>query len=530
MKKTITIFIILTILLTIIYAPKVLATTSYKVELTDTEITVNDGVISNNSTDAIYLANQMNNGGISENSKEANVAIANVINITSSGTYIFSGRLSNGQIAINTNNIQGEVEIVLDNAQITCEDAPAIFVYNTTTNSENCTVKIKTTANSTNTITGARLKQSIEGWSDQSSILYYIEKGYDDDDGSYYERYKYDGAISSDISLILEGEGTLTINGTKKEGIETKRNLTINSGEYIINSQDDGINACTDNESVITINGGSILINLQDGAEEGDGIDSNGSLYINGGEVYAFASEKSQDSGLDSDKGIYINGGSVVGIGNMADEVSNESKQSFMQLQFASAVSENETITITDENKNPITAFETDRSYTVLVISVPEMENGTYYVYKGGTLQGISQNGLYTTITSYTEGTQQEWSGNGAGMGGGMKPDVMMQGKMAVPEGAEMGQSQMAMPEGMEMGQAPEIPSSNVAITNGEAQVEFTITDTQHSFAGVTNEGTTISMQNVNNTSTTVYGYTLLVIGIIMLIVVLAGIVIKYRK
>lgn len=91
----------------------------------------------------------------------------------------------------------------------------------------------------------ANIKQSVEGWSDQAEVLYHIEKGYDDD-RQYYERYKYDGAISSDISLTFEGEGTLTVNGTEKEGIESKRDITINSGEYKINSLDDGINACTD--------------------------------------------------------------------------------------------------------------------------------------------------------------------------------------------------------------------------------------------------------------------------------------------
>lgn len=383
-----------------------------KITLGNETILVNDNVIGKNASESVYLTSSMNNGGSSEEAKKANKAIDKIINITRSGTYEISGNLSNGQIAIGSNDIEGEVVIILNNANITCENAPAIFVYNKETNSSKCKVTIRLAEGSNNTITGGKLKQSVEGWSDQSEVLYHIEKGYDDD-RQYYERYKYDGAISSDISLTLEGEGTLTVNGTEKEGIESKRDITINSGDYKINSLDDGINACTDNESVITINGGTILVNVRQEAEEGDGIDSNGSIIINGGTVYAFASEKSQDNGLDADKGIYINGGTVVGTGNMADSISQDSKQSFIQAQFREKVAKETLITITDNNNQPIVAFQSDRSYSVLTISTPNLPKENNLIYEGGTIEGNSQNRLYTQITSYTLGTEKQYNSTG---------------------------------------------------------------------------------------------------------------------
>lgn len=379
------------------------------ISLSDSNITVNDDNISESTSENIYLTTTMNNGGSSEDAAKANIKINNIININNSGTYEFTGKLSDGQISVNSNKINGNVIIILNNVDITCKNAPAIFVYNTETSSSTCNIIIKTAKESKNVISGGKIKQSVEGWSEQSEILYYIDKG-NDDDGSYYERYKYDGAISSDISLVFEGEGTLTINALSKEGIETKRDITINSGNYIINSLDDGINACTDNESVININGGTILVNVEQEAEEGDGIDSNGYIYINGGTIYAFASETSQDNGLDSDLGIYINGGYVVGTGNMADSINNDSKQNFMQLQFKQKVEKNTLITITDENQNPITAFQSDRSYSILTISTPELTDGEHYVYEGGSIEGTSENGLYTEIKSYTKGTEKEYS------------------------------------------------------------------------------------------------------------------------
>lgn len=379
------------------------------VSLSDEKITLNGDTITTDSSKGIYLTNSMNNGGTSEDATSANIEISNIINISSSGVYEFTGNLSDGQIAINSNKINGDVTIILNNANITCEKAPAIFVYNSNNDSSNCTITIKTAKETSNTIAGGKIKQSVEEWIDQDKLLYYIEKGYDDD-RQYYERYKYDGAISSDISLTFEGEGTLIVNAIEKEGIESKRDITINSGNYIINSLDDGINASKDKESVITINDGTILVNVQEDAEEGDGIDSNGYIYINGGKIYAFASEKSQDSGLDSDSGIYINGGYVVGTGNMADEISNSSKQEFMQLQFTSKVSQDTLITITDENNNPVVAFKTDRAYSVLTISTPDIKEGEHHVYEGGKIEGTSENGLYTKISSYEEGTIKEYN------------------------------------------------------------------------------------------------------------------------
>lgn len=392
-----------------INTPKVFASNTTYINLSDESITVNNSKITEDTTQNVYLSNAMDNGGSSEDATKANKEITNVINITSSGTYEFTGNLSDGQISVDTNNISGDVIIVLNNVDITCENAPAIFVYNKETKSATCNVIIKTAKDSENTVSGGKIKQSVEGWSDQSKLVYNVEKNYNDE-GEYFERYKYDGAISSDISLTFEGEGNLTVNSLSKEGIETKRDITINSGNYVINSLDDGMNAAADGESVITINGGNILVNVQEEADEGDGIDSNGYLYINGGTVYAFASEKSEDSGLDSDLGIYINGGTVVATGNMADAVSKDSKQNFLQLQFRDKVSKDTLITITNKNKDAITAFKTDRAYSVLVISVPEITDEGISVYEGGEIEGTSQNGLYTKITSYTIGTEKEYN------------------------------------------------------------------------------------------------------------------------
>lgn len=379
----------------------------YEVVLSDDGTMVNGEAISDDPVMPIYWSKDMNNGGTSEQAVAANIKVDDVINIKAPGTYRFTGTLTSGQIAIDTNVIQRDVEIVLAGASITCADGPAIVAYNVNTKTaENCNVTIRTEKDTENYVYGARVKTSVIGWPDQDSIVYNIEKG-TNDEGQYFEQYKYDGAISSDITMTFEGEGTLKFE-SKREGIEIKGDVIINSGNYIFNTDEDGINACLDGESVIEINGGNILVATKKDGPQGDGIDSNGYLYINGGNVYSFANPTTGDSGIDSDLGIYINGGNVVATGNMYDMIETESKQDFILIPFNEKIVEGTLVTIVNEKDEPVIAFETERDYTILTLSNPELGKGNYTVYKGGTIEGESTNGLYTNITSYTKGEKVE--------------------------------------------------------------------------------------------------------------------------
>lgn len=261
---------ILVLLCIISIIPFTYAASTTVISLSDSRITVNGETISTDTSSNVYLSNKMDNGGTSNDATSSNIEISNIININSAGTYEFSGTLTDGQITVNVNNIVGEVRIVLNNVNITCKNAPAIFVYCKDTENEDCKVVIETASGSTNTIVGGKIKQSVESSEDQDSILYSIEKGYDDD-RQYYERYKYDGSISSDISLTFDGAGTLNVTSSKKEGIESKMHITINSGTYI----NGGTVFTTGSmyEEVKTTNGTQIVqMNLSNEANAGESI------------------------------------------------------------------------------------------------------------------------------------------------------------------------------------------------------------------------------------------------------------------
>ena len=157
--------------------PFTYASSNTVISLSDSKITVNGETISTDTSSSVYLSNKMDNGGTSTDATSSNIEISNIININSAGTYEFSGILTDGQISVNTNNIVGEVRIVLNNVNITCKKSPAIFVYCKDTENEDCKVVIETASGSTNTIVGGKIKQSVESWEDQDSILYFIERG-----------------------------------------------------------------------------------------------------------------------------------------------------------------------------------------------------------------------------------------------------------------------------------------------------------------------------------------------------------------
>ena len=132
-------------------------------------------------------------------------------------------------------------------------------------------------------------------------------------------------------------------------------------------------------------------------------------------------------------------------------------------------------------------SYKTDRFYTNLVYSSANLKEGTYYLYKGGEVEGTQTNGFYTSITNYTKGTQQGYSMTGV-QGG------RMQG---------------------ENGERPSLPSDNNSdmrnprnMSAGDfsaANKEFKVSGISNQFSGVadytesTNDENKNSNENSNN-------------------------------
>jgi len=179
-----------------------------------------------------------------------------------------------------------------------------------------------------------------------------------------------------------EGSGILNINA-ENEGLDSELHLTINGGNINIRSGNDGINTNEDYVSVTTVNGGSITILVTGETGEGDGIDSNGWLVINGGKVIAAACANSQDAGIDSDLGIHINGGTVIASGHMLDHIA-ESKQNYAVFNFAQLQSGDAVLSLKNEADEEVMAYWPQNGCSVLIYSAPELTEGNYTLWSDG--------------------------------------------------------------------------------------------------------------------------------------------------
>jgi hypothetical protein len=225
-----------------------------------------------------------------------------------------------------------------------------------------------------------------------------------------------DDGIHADGTLLLAG-GTVKILKSY-EGIEGK-NITVSGCTIDVTSSDDGFNAAGGNDSssygrpgansfssdgsvFINITGGVITVNAA-----GDGVDSNGALYVSGGTTVVYGPTNNGNGALDYDGTAAITGGIFVALGSsgMALNFGSSSTQGSILLNFSTQAA-NTTIKLTDSNGNEIVSVIAKKQYQSAVISAPALQKGNTYVLTAG---NVSQSVKLTSLIY----------GSGSGMGGG---------------------------------------------------------------------------------------------------------------
>lgn len=386
------------------------------IALSDDGITVDGEAISENEEDAVYAAHDIvyyeaghdftYGAGSEEDEHSKEDADAHtVIHITKAGTYALSGSISAGQVAVDLGEDAKEdpeavVTLILNGVDINCSVAPGVIfyhVYECGSDDEETAVKdVDTSAAGANVIIADGTENNVTG-----SYVARIYKSVElNEEGtevvSNKKLHKYDGAFYSKMSMNVDGqeEGTGILNiKAENEGLDSELHLTINGGNINIVAGNDGINTNEDNVSVTTVNGGTLKILVDGGTGEGDGIDSNGWLVINGGTVISEACSFSMDSGIDSDKGIHINGGTVIATGNMLDAI-DESEQNYAVFSFDGRQSAEGTVVLKDSEGNEVISCDLTNEFSYLILSDEDMKEGSYTLWFGDTqLTGVESDG-----------------------------------------------------------------------------------------------------------------------------------------
>ena len=202
-------------------------------------------------------------------------------------------------------------------------------------------------------------------------------------DGTYTLATGDDG-VHADDALIVNG-GTITVTESY-EGLEGLT-VTINDGTIDITARDDGINAAGEK---MELNGGYIHI-----LAGGDGVDSNGDLTINGGEIYIDGPSDNGNSAIDygDRSSAYVNGGTLVAIGSsgMAEGMSDSSKQKVLMVKLGEQMEAGDVV-LTDSEGNVIVSYTALKSYDCVIISTAEVESGAAYT--------LTTSGTTTEVTA----------------------------------------------------------------------------------------------------------------------------------
>jgi len=175
-----------------------------------------------------------------------------------------------------------------------------------------------------------------------------------------------------------------------------------------------------DTNCYIIIAGGTITLNAM-----GDGIDSNGSLYVTGGTCYVSGPTNGGNGALDYNGTATITGGTFVVAGStgMAQGFSDTSKQYSLLYNLTTVVKANVEVQLLDSDKKVIASFTPKKEYQSVVISTPDLiKNGNYTLVCGDQTAEITLSEIVTSNGKAEGGRPEDGRPEGGAGGKGEPP------------------------------------------------------------------------------------------------------------
>lgn len=269
------------------------------------------------------------------------------VTITAAGTYVLSGKLSDGQIVVN-NQDEGIVHLVLNGVNITNSDSAAIDIK------EAGKVIITLEDGTENSVSDGATYVYADDTTDEPSA-----------------------AIFSKADLTINGTGKLSVSANYNDGITSKDDLKIMNGTLEIQAADDGIVG----KDLVAVQDGSISITA-----EGDGMKSTNDTETDKGFLAIAAGTfdiKAGNDGIQAETALVIDGGTytvVTGGGSENGEVKTGDQGAGMGMRGdrgqgtggqAPGTSETSTPATKPEAKSEITTTEAPTTTTTTESEIP---------------------------------------------------------------------------------------------------------------------------------------------------------------
>lgn len=206
------------------------------------------------------------------------------------------------------------------------------------------------------------------------------------------------------VDDAVSAEGQIEINGgqlvvpASTEGIEAAQ-ITISGGSIEVTSTDDAINAASDlvTDLSVTISGGSVLLDA-----EGDGIDSNGTLDITGGNITVHGPTGFDNGAVDADGVFTLSGGSLVAWASagMMRAPDDSSSATAIAAMLTSTVPAATTVEVLDSGGATVATLQTAKESGSLLFSDSALTTGAQYtLVVDGQIIASATAGDYTTTS-----------------------------------------------------------------------------------------------------------------------------------